>query len=129
MGHLSMLMAHKLRMLAVHIMTSSVSRMSQWIRLNLHSPTTYTNTSVLVRHQTSVIVCFLKYQHKICICHLECRRHYKTCKVTNHMLFCSSVGPYDIRDMENANKSWNPVIKTTLLQTVKIKVWLNLKKS
>jgi len=55
MGHLSMLMAHKLRMLAVHIMTSRVSRMSQWIRLNLHSPTTCTSTYVLVRHQTSVL--------------------------------------------------------------------------
>lgn len=39
--HLSMLMAQRLRMLAVHIMTSRVSRMSQWMRLKRHSPTTW----------------------------------------------------------------------------------------
>lgn len=33
-------MAQRLRMLAVHIMTSRVMKISQWIRLNLHSPTT-----------------------------------------------------------------------------------------
>lgn len=44
--HLSMLMAHRLRMLAVHIMTSRVSRMSQWIRLKRHSPTTFRNTKI-----------------------------------------------------------------------------------
>ena len=38
--YLSMLMAHRLRMLAVHIMTSRVSRMSQCRRLKRHSPTT-----------------------------------------------------------------------------------------
>lgn len=40
-SHLSMLMAHRFRMLAVHIITSSVSRMSQWMRLKCHSPTTF----------------------------------------------------------------------------------------
>lgn len=40
-SHLSMLMAHRLRILAVHIMTSKVSRMSQWMRLKRHSPTTF----------------------------------------------------------------------------------------
>ena len=38
--HLSMLMAQRLRILAVHIITSRVTKISQWIRLNLHSPTT-----------------------------------------------------------------------------------------
>lgn len=39
-AHLSMLMAHRFRMLAVHIMTSRVTKISQWILLNFHSPTT-----------------------------------------------------------------------------------------
>lgn len=38
--HRSMLMAQRLRMLAVHIITSRVTKMSQWILLKRHSPTT-----------------------------------------------------------------------------------------
>lgn len=38
--YLSILIAHRLRMLAVHIMTSKVTKMSQWILLKRHSPTT-----------------------------------------------------------------------------------------
>lgn len=36
-----MLIAQRLRMLAVHIMTSRVTKISQWTLLNRHSPTTY----------------------------------------------------------------------------------------
>lgn len=38
--HRSMLMAHRLKMLAVHIITSRVTKMSQWILLKRHSLTT-----------------------------------------------------------------------------------------
>lgn len=38
--YLSILIAQRLRMLAVHIMTSNVTKMSQWILLKRHSPTT-----------------------------------------------------------------------------------------
>lgn len=46
-AHLSMLMAHRFRMLAVHIMTSRVTKMSQWILLNFHSPTTWRQTNIM----------------------------------------------------------------------------------
>lgn len=36
--HLSMLMAQRFRMLAVHIITSMVTKISQQIRLNVHTP-------------------------------------------------------------------------------------------